>query len=163
MVNVASRIPFNLHNRVISKTKSHSSSRSTLDSVNPYHDHPSHPDFYSSRDKAHPQKERSNYYHGLGRLRSTSPSFHGSEVGPSFRTRSPSPSAEQTGPARILNIKLVGYTDPRTRGRARERTLHSSGLPGSRTENPTTVEAVSEVHGSASAEGSPSPAPRPVC
>jgi len=161
MVNVASRIPFNLHNRVISKTKSHSSC-STLDSVNLYHDHAFHPEFHSNRDTGHMRKERSNYYHGLGRLRSTSPSFHGSEVGPGFRTRSPSPNAEQSGPARLLNIKLVGYTDSRTRGRARERTLRSTGSPGLRTENPTTAEADSEIYRSASAEGSPSSAPRPV-
>ena len=163
MVNVASQVPFNLHNRVIPQAQSHSSSRSTLDYVNPHHDHPYYSDFYSTRDLARLRKERSKYYHGLGRLRSISPSFHGSEVDPSSRTRSPSPSGEQPSAARLLNIRLVGYTDIRTRGRARERAQHPTGLPGSKeSENhPAIVEAVS---GSRSPEGSPSlEVRRPVC
>lgn len=153
MVDVASQFPFNLHNRVIPKTESHSSSRSTLDFVDPYYS-----DFYASRDIARFRKERSKYHPGLGRLRSISPSFHGFEIGSSSRTRSPSPNAEQPTAVRLLNIRLVGYTDTRTRGRARERTQCPTGLPKLRSsESQSTNVSVPDTR------SQPSVSPPPVC
>lgn len=141
MVNVASQIPFNLHNQVLPKTHSQSSSRSASGSFDPYYDHGYHDFYANNREIARFRKQMSKYNHGLGRLRSVSPpsgfSGHHSQdplTGPSSpRTRSPSPSADDlTSPARLLNIRLVGYSDTRIRGRARERGPNPSGLPGLR-------------------------------
>ncbi|KAF9535212.1 hypothetical protein CPB83DRAFT_843672 [Crepidotus variabilis] len=145
MVNVASQIPFNLHNQVLPKTHSQSSSRSASGSFDPYYDHgyPHYSDFYANnREIARFRKQMSKYNHGLGRLRSVSPpngfpGHHSQDPLTSLsspRTRSPSPSADDlTSPARLLNIRLVGYSDTRIRGRARERGPNPSGLPGLRT------------------------------
>jgi hypothetical protein len=130
MVNVASQLPFNIHNRVHpTGSPIHPLVQQWILSIRTMITHSTRIR-YSNGDIARLRKERSKYYHGLGRLRSISPSFHGSQVGPWSRTRSPSPNAEPPSAARLLNIRLVGYTDPRTRGRARERTQHPTGLPG---------------------------------
>lgn len=91
----------------------------------------SYADFYSHQDLVRLRKERSKYYHGLGRLRSLSPELDSVFYHPGTRTRTPSPAErEKAGPVRMLNIRLVGGAETRTRGRARERTEYPSGLPG---------------------------------
>ena len=133
MVNVSSQIPFNLHNQVIPKAQSHSSSRSGSESFDRYYGHAyySYSDFHSNQDIERSRKQRSEYDHGLGRVRSVSPSYN-VEAGPSARPRSLPPAAEQPSAARLLNIRLVGYDDTRVRGRTRERGAHPTGFPGLR-------------------------------
>lgn len=132
MVNVSSQIPFNLHNQVIPKTQSHSSSRSGSESFDRCYGHAyyTYSDFHSNQDIGRLQKQGSKYDHGLGRVRSVSPSYNRVEAGPSARPRSHSPAAEQPSAARLLNIRLVGYDDTRVRGRTRERGTHPTGFPG---------------------------------
>jgi hypothetical protein len=127
MVNVASQLPFNLHNQVIRKAEYHSRSRSVSESRDRYSDHRdrSYAALYSNHDMEH-FRSQSKYTHGLGRLRPVSPHLGFLEGGLSTRTRSPSPIAEQPTPARLLNIRLIGYTDANVRGRARERGSYPS-------------------------------------
>ena len=122
MVNVASRIPFNIHNRVIPYEKSQSVSRSASRSFDdnypqPYsnfHDHQrNRPSYHANYLNNYPHTSRSS-------------SFLGPEAGPSSGTQSL--TLEQPRPAPILNVRLVGYTDTNTRGRTRERGPHPTGL-----------------------------------
>ncbi len=152
MVNVASQLPFNLHNQVIQKTQYHSRSRSVSESRDRYYDHRdrSYPALYSNHDMEHFRKQ-SKYTHGLGRLRPVSSHLGFLEAGLSTRTRSPSPIAEQPTPARLLNIRLIGYTDANVRGRTRERGSYPTGLPGTRNSSdqvanaPTSAKGISAV------------------
>jgi len=126
MVNVASRIPFNIHNREIPPEKSQSVSRSASRSSN---------EIYMQR--------RSNVHTSHGQQRNR-PSYHpdypysdphtshssislGPEAGPSSGTQSL--TLEQPRPMPILNVRLVGYADAKNRGRAKERGPQPTGLP----------------------------------
>ncbi|KAF9034107.1 hypothetical protein BJ165DRAFT_1534302 [Panaeolus papilionaceus] len=136
MVNVASHIPFNLHNQVIpAESSRNSGSRSTSASHDPDSYHPHHrphtnqrnynsfnyaPDSPYSADgsSSHQQlldPDRADMYH-QGKRRSPSPS---------------TTTTEQPRPTPILNIRLVGYQGKKTRGRARERGTAPSTLSGS--------------------------------
>lgn len=136
MVNVASQIPFNLHNRVIPMEKSMSPSHSRSASESGEYDQPYHPsqtyfDVYSNqnsarRRKRHPYTENTHFYADLA------PSdYTWNEAGPSNMARSRSPTTIQPRPTPILNVRLVGYTDIKSRGRTTEKELHPSGLPSS--------------------------------
>ena len=148
MVNVASQLPFNLHNQVIQKTEYHSRSRSVSESRDRYYDRRDrscYPALYSNHDMDH-FRNQSKYTHGLGRLRPASPHLGFLEGGLSTRTRSPSPiAAEQPTPARLLNIRLIGYTDANVRGRARERGSYPTGLPETKNSSSDRVQGISPV------------------
>ncbi|KDR84495.1 hypothetical protein GALMADRAFT_237385 [Galerina marginata CBS 339.88] len=136
MVNVASHIPFNLHNQVIPQ-EHHSISRSASGSVDAFdgqHRHPRalYPDFYSNQDtnrhqQHNPQAISSYPFGDPPRSRSPSPSS-GLPAGPSTGTRSWAQISEQPKATPILNVRLVGYTDTMSRGRTRARGLAPSGL-----------------------------------
>ncbi|CAA7269819.1 unnamed protein product [Cyclocybe aegerita] len=157
MVNVASQIPFNLHNQVIPEQPQHS--RSASGSVEPQEDDPYAPstisDFYANRDSARYRRRgpfgTSNYGYHEPTTRSSSVAGD-DEAGPSPRSRAPSIIIEQPKPTPILNVRLVGYTDTRARGRARERGSAPSGLPG-----PHPPVATEATEGSSGAEGAASP------
>jgi len=122
MVNVASRIPFNIHNRVIPQEKSESISRSPSRSFDDNHlqPHPNFHDHHRNRPSYH-----ANYLYNYPPT-SRSSSSAGPEAGPSSGTQSL--TLEQPRPAPILNVRLVGYTDTNTRGRTKERGPHPTGL-----------------------------------
>ncbi|PPR07241.1 hypothetical protein CVT26_012499 [Gymnopilus dilepis] len=124
MVNVASHIPFNLHNRVI-PAEPHSISRSASGSMdtreerryNPYYDYHQRGD---SDQQPRSKFTTSGYPYGEGPP-TRSPSVSSALLpGPSHETRN-RPRYEQPRPTPILNVRLVGYSETRTRGRARER------------------------------------------
>ncbi|KAF8967538.1 hypothetical protein BDZ97DRAFT_1803853 [Flammula alnicola] len=119
MVNVASQIPFNLHNQVIPVENSkHSNSRSVSASEDKqYGQRQPYPSYGNPYGHAPPSRSRS---------RSLGP-----QVGPSHGTRSQSPTSVQPKPTPILNLRLVGYMDTRARGRTRDRGSHPTGLPSS--------------------------------
>jgi len=145
MVNVASRIPFNLHNQIIPKEQSYSASasRSTSCSMDDYYDERYHPlnaylDPSLARKAARRRQKTalSNSAHfrraGEDNSRSPSPSNGGGDAGPSTRTaRSSSCVTEQPRPTPILNVRLVGYKETRVRGRTLQRGPGPSGLPSS--------------------------------
>ena len=112
MVNVASQIPFNLHNTVIPPSRSYGSvSRSTSGSLDQHpHDHNYQID-YSKHDTGHQQ----NFYDSAfnDRSRSASPSSD-PIVGTSSHTKCLSRTSTP-----ILNVRLVGYTDDMTKPRGR--------------------------------------------
>ncbi|KAF8179232.1 hypothetical protein BJ912DRAFT_644171 [Pholiota molesta] len=134
MVNVASQIPFNLHNRVVPMEKSMSSSHSRSASESGEYDQPYHPsqtyfDVYSNRNSArkrkrHPHTGNPHFYADLAHS-----GYTWSEAGPSNTARSRSPTTIQPRPTPILNVRLVGYTDIKSRGRTTERGPHPSGSP----------------------------------
>ncbi|KAF8804828.1 hypothetical protein BYT27DRAFT_7213621 [Phlegmacium glaucopus] len=149
MVNVASQIPFNLHNKVIPPERSYGSvSRSASGSIDHHsrvHDYQNdygysnhgiarHRHFYVS---AHDDRRDD-------RSRSVSPSADG----PSSHTRYHSQTLDQPMPTPILNVRLVGYTanTSKTRGRARERESHS-------TEVPDPIQGTTQVEGESAATG----------
>jgi len=112
MVNVASHIPFNLHNTVLPPSRSYGSvSRSTSGSLDPHpHDHNYQID-YSKHDTRHQQ----NFYVSPldDRSRSASP-FSDPIVGTSSHSKCLSRTSTP-----ILNVRLVGYTDDMTKPRGR--------------------------------------------
>ena len=112
MVNVASQIPFNLHNTVLPPSRSYGSvSRSTSGSLDQHpHDHNYQID-YSKHDTSHQQ----NFYGSTfnDRSRSSSPSSD-----PIVGTSSHTKCLSQTSTP-ILNVRLVGYTDNMTKPRGR--------------------------------------------
>lgn len=126
MVNLSSRLPFNLHNRVLHDSLGRSGSRSNSVDYGQFDNYehengsfrnlPSHQHF-------HPEQEQEdngftyNYHHAS---RSYSPTD---------RPRSPSAEREVERPAAILKLRLVGVTEAE-RGRARERTAKPTGLGG---------------------------------
>jgi len=108
MVNVASQIPFNLHNTVLPTTRSYGSvSRSTSGSL----DQHNYQIDYSRHGIGHQQ----NFYTSAfnGRSRSASPSS-GIVVGPSSHRKCLSRTSTP-----IFNVRLVGYTDNMTKPRGR--------------------------------------------
>ncbi|KAF9476785.1 hypothetical protein BDN70DRAFT_881975 [Pholiota conissans] len=141
MVNVASHIPFNLHNRVIPVEKSMSPSVSRSPSQSADYDEPYHPshtyfDVYSNRNSARKRKRHPFIGH-----RDLSPNGSWTVAGPSNIARSRSPITIEPRPTPILNVRLVGYTDVTTRGRTTERgslqspTKDSKSPPMSSTES----------------------------
>ena len=134
MVNVVSRIPFNIHNRVIPQEKSQSVSRSASRSFDDSYRQP-HPNF------DHHQRNRPSYhanYLNNYPHTSCSPSSLGPEAGPSSGTQSL--TLEQLRPAPVLNVRLVGYTGTNTRGRTKERGPHPTGLPSPGSGSPGTFD-----------------------
>ena len=116
MVNVASQIPFNLHNRVLTPQRSYESlsrSSSASESVDQH-----------SRD--HDNYGYSNYGIVIPRQRNIYPSAY--SYRPADRTRSPLDPPLSTP---ILNVRLVGCSDnmTKTRGRTRERQSRSTDMP----------------------------------
>lgn len=113
MVNVASTIPFNLHNKILSSKRSRSASGS-IDHHPRDHDYQSEYGYSSHR-----QPNLYPYDGQVGGSRSASP-YAGPTVGHSQTLDKPMPTP-------LLNVRLVGYTDDMTksRGRARERRCHS--------------------------------------
>ncbi|KIM38693.1 hypothetical protein M413DRAFT_240537 [Hebeloma cylindrosporum] len=134
MVNVASRIPFNIHNRVIPQEKSQSVSRSASRSFDD--DYPQHYSNFHDHQRNRPAYH-ANYLYNPETSRSSS--SLGPEAGPSSGTQSL--TFEQPRPAPILNIRLVGYTDTSARGRTRERGPHPTGLPSPGIGSPGTFHA----------------------
>lgn len=138
MVNVASQIPFNLHNQVLPESQQ-SMSRSASRSIDGQYDrryyaNATYSEFYSIRDADH-QRQRDDYG-TLGNIygrrttgRSLSPSNLRAAESSVFQSRSD--IAEQSKPTPILNVRLVGYTDTQYRGRTRQRSLVPTGLPSS--------------------------------
>lgn len=129
MVNVASQIPFNLHNQVLSPERSYGSvSRSASGSIDQHsRDHDYRTDYgYSIHGIARQRNFYVSTYDNIqaDRSRSASPSA-GPTVGPSSQT------LDHAKPTPILNVRLVGYTDNmcQTRGRARERQSQSIDMP----------------------------------
>ena len=109
MVNVASQIPFNLHNTVLPPARSYGSvSRSTSGSS----DHPRDHNYQIDYSKHGHQQ---NFYASTfnDRSRNASPSS-GPIVGPSSHTKYLSRT-----PTPILNVRLVGYADNMTKPRGR--------------------------------------------
>ncbi|PPR07442.1 hypothetical protein CVT24_007708 [Panaeolus cyanescens] len=126
MVNVASHIPFNLHNQVIPAESSRASgSRSTSMSNegrgDTYHPHHSHQRGYNTFNYTAESSASAHHQHShqRGLLDPETDPF----LAASRRSPSPAhtPTSEQPRPTPILNIRLVGYQGKRTRGRARER------------------------------------------
>lgn len=138
MVNVASQIPFNLHNKVLPPERfygsvSHSTSGSLdlhRDTDYPNHDIARHGNFYIS---AYNDRQ-------ADRSRSASVSS-GPIAGPSSYTRCLSRTLDHPMPTPILNVRLVGYKDSmkKTRGRPRDRPSLSTYMPNP-TRGPTPVE-----------------------
>lgn len=138
MVNVASQIPFNLHNQVLPESQQ-SMSRSTSRSIDGQHDrryyaNAAYSEFSPYRDAD--RRQQRDDYGTLGNIygqRTTSRSLSPSNLRAAESSIFPSRSdtAEQARPTPILNVRLVGYTDTRYRGRTRERGLVPTGLPSS--------------------------------
>ncbi|KAF9552575.1 hypothetical protein CPC08DRAFT_714494 [Agrocybe pediades] len=137
MVNVASPIPFNLHNQVLPKEQSYSTSRSTSCSMDGYHDERYHPlnaavDPRVARRLARRQKEAAlatSAFYRKAIYGSRSPSPSGEST--SRNGRSCSRFADQPRPTPLFNARLVGYKDTQTRGRTKQRGPVPSGLPSS--------------------------------
>lgn len=112
MVNVASQIPFNLHNTVLPPSRSYGSvSRSTSGSLDQHpHNHNYQID-YSKHDTGHQQDFYDSAFND--RSRSASPSSD-----PIVGTSSHTKCLSQTSTP-ILNVRLVGYTDDMTKPRGR--------------------------------------------
>ncbi|KAF8165983.1 hypothetical protein B0H34DRAFT_691350 [Crassisporium funariophilum] len=119
MVNVASHIPFNLHNRVIPPESQHSISRSASGSM----------DGHFRRYRTNPYTDIRHTTYDFEQTSRASSLAPGHDSGPHSRLGSRPLATEQPKPTPILNVRLVGYTDTRIRGRARERGLQPSGLP----------------------------------
>jgi hypothetical protein len=141
MVNVASRIPFNIHNRVIPQEKSQSVSRSASRSFDDSYRQPhSNFDHHQRNRPSYHANYPNNYPHT-----SCSSSSLGPGAGPSSGTQSL--TFEQPRPAPVLNVRLVGYTDANTRGRTRERGPHPTGLPSPGIGSPGTFDCTSMGEG----------------
>ena len=141
MVNVASHIPFNLHNAVLPPARSYGSvSRSTSGSLE------QHP-----RDHNH-QTDYSKY--GIGHQ----PTFYVSSFNDRSRSASPSSGPSHTKclsrtSAPILNVRLVGgYTDSMTKSRGR--TLSRSTDMHNLTHGTTRIEGEGVTTTAANAETS---------
>jgi len=136
MVNVASQIPFNLHNKVLPPEPSYGSvSRSASGSIDQYsRGHHYQTDYgYSSHGNPHQPNFYASTYDDrqADRSRSASPSG-GLIVGPSSHTRYLPQTMDHPMPTPILNVRLVGYTDvtSETRGRARgKQQSHPTDMP----------------------------------
>jgi hypothetical protein len=119
MVNVASQIPFNLHNTVLPPSRSYGSvSRSTSGSLDQHS-----PDHNYQIDYSKHGIDQHKFYTSAfdDRSRSRSP-FSGPIVGPSSHTKRLSRTSTP-----ILNVRLVGYTDNMTKvTKSRGRTLSRS-------------------------------------
>jgi len=138
MVNVASAIPFNLHNQVLPKPQSQSVSRSASGSREPQdygQGYLPYSDFYNTHELPHHRRKKPyNVSRSTQVYSHAQPQSQSSvdDAGSSLSIRTASPTREQPKPTPILNVRLVGYTDTRTRGRARERGPQPSGLSGSK-------------------------------
>ena len=112
MVNVASHIPFNLHNTVLPPSRSYGSiSRSTSGSLDQHPHHHNYQIEFSKHDTGH----RRTFYDSAfnDRSRSSSPSSD-LVIGTSSNTKCPSRTSTP-----ILNVRLVGYADNVTNPRGR--------------------------------------------
>ncbi|KAF8627947.1 hypothetical protein AX17_006100 [Amanita inopinata Kibby_2008] len=119
MVNIASQIPFNLHNRVLLE-ESFTNSRSGSRSVDIYNTH----GYEDGSDSRRRRRRRSSHFSPLTPLGSRPASVYGEVV----YTRASSPdSAYRQAMHRepILNVRLVGYSPP-SRGRSIQRSSHDS-------------------------------------
>ena len=107
MVNVASQIPFNLHNTVLPPARSYGSvSRSTSVSLD---EHPRDHNYRTDYSKHGTGRQQHFYVSAFDdRSRSASPSSGPSHTKYLSRTSTP-----------ILNVRLVGYTDNMTKSRGR--------------------------------------------
>jgi len=130
MVNVASQVPFNLHNKVLPPERFYGSvSHSSLDQRARDHDYQTD---YSNHGNARPR----NFYISscndgqTDKSRSASPSSD-LMAEPSPYTRCLPRTLDHPTPTPILNVRLVGYTDNMTksRGRTRDRPSLSTDLP----------------------------------
>ena len=114
MVNVASQIPFNLHNTVLPPSRPYGSvSRSTSWSLDQHsHDQHYQIDYSNHMGIGHQQ----NFYASAfnDRSRSSSPSS-----GPIVVERSPHTKRLLQTSTPIFNVRLVGYTDNMTKPRGR--------------------------------------------
>ncbi|KAJ3569164.1 hypothetical protein NP233_g5232 [Leucocoprinus birnbaumii] len=123
MVNVSSRLPFNLHNRVIHDSMG-SRSRSQSPGYNASEEYPTDDnDSYRllhQQPSSHKQPCEQKYpvYYQTSRSRS-----------PSAELASTENEHEAARPAAILSLKLVGISESE-RGRTRERTAKPTGLGG---------------------------------
>lgn len=136
MVNVGSKIPFNLHNQTLPPEVNHTISRSASGSLDPYnyptedYDQPTH----------HQHTYPTNSYPRFSISRSPGP------YGDVLRSSRSGSRERETKP--ILNIRLVGFVD--RRGRARDRKPGQS--PGTDAENAATVSDISKSTGSTTTE-----------
>ncbi|KAJ3554646.1 hypothetical protein NP233_g12376 [Leucocoprinus birnbaumii] len=123
MVNVSSRLPFNLHNRVIHDSLG-SRSRSQSPGYNASEEYPTDDnDSYRllhQQPSSHKQPYEQKYPVYYQTSRSRSPS---AEPAPTENEH------EAVRPAAILSLKLVGISESE-RGRTRERTAKPTGLGG---------------------------------
>lgn len=125
MVNVSSRLPFNLHNRVIhdsigSRSRSQSLGYNSFDDYNPNEDDDSYRKLLHQQHSSHKQiyEQRYPVYYQNSQSRS-----------PSVRPSTTVTEHEADRPAAILSLRLVGATQAE-RGRTRERTAKPTGLGG---------------------------------
>lgn len=136
MVNVASSIPFNLHNRVIPVEASVSRSLSEPEDDEAYHPSQTYYDVYTNRTSA--RKRKRHPYIGPDHHYASASAT--AEAGFLTDRRSPSPMSAQPRPRPILNIRLVGCSEITTRGRTIERGPNLSGLPPSHKDGDTSSE-----------------------
>lgn len=141
MVNVASRIPFNLHNQVIPKEESgsRSASRSIDDQYDSRYYNNTYSDYHYSN---YDYRQRVNIFARGNGSRSASPS---PRAGPSNGDQQEEDVTEQPKPTPILNIRLVGYDDTQFRGRTRARGPVPSGLPSFLQPKPQVDDAATPV------------------
>jgi len=145
MVNVASQIPFNLHNTVLPPSRSYGSiSRSTSGSLD---QHPHHHNYQIDFSK-HDTGRRHIFYDSAfnDRSRSSSPSSD-LIVGTSSHTKCPTRTSTP-----ILNVRLVGYADNMTNPRGR--TLSRSTDMRNVTHGTTQIESEEVATTAANAETS---------
>ena len=150
MVNVASRIPFNIHNRVIPHEKSQSVSRSASPSFDDNYLQP-----YSDFD-GHRRNRPSYHANYLNNYTSCSLSSLSPEAGPSSCTQSL--MLKPPRPPPVLNVRLVGYTGTNARGRTRKRGPHPTDLPSPGGGSPRTFDGTPVGEG----ESMPAVIQRPV-
>lgn len=123
MVNVASQIPFNLHNTVLPPSRSYGSvSRSTFGSLDQHPQDHNYQIDYSKHDTGHQQDFYASAFNDGSRPESPSSD---PIVGTSSHTKCLSRTSTP-----ILNVRLVGYTDivTKTRGRTLSRSTDIPNL-----------------------------------
>ena len=140
MVNVASRTPFNLHNKVLPPEWSYGSvSQSTSRS---FDQHPRDHNYQTDYSNHVIARQRNFYASAFNDeladgSRSTSPSS--GPTGPLY-TRCLPQTLDHSMPNPILNVRLVGYTDNMTKSRGRPRDRFSLSTVVPRTHGTTRAE-----------------------